>query len=1337
MTKHIVPRRVVRLRAEGEEQYGEMPIESLGVYRDAPAWVLLGEPGAGKTEAFEREAEATSAVYRTVAEFVAGDVDPDWQSKTLFLDALDEVRGGGGGTTLHQVAAQLKRLSKPRFRISCRAADWYGQMDAQTLTGLTETKELTVLVLQPLGESEIVEVLEKNHQVPDGSIFVHEAKRRGLQELLGNPQTLDLLARAVRVKWPESRSHAFEFAAKTLAKETNRAHREKRSDTPEQLVEAVGYLSALMLLGNCRGIALDEGVATSYYPALAEMGVNDLNLARAAVRSRLFRQSASSEERVEPLHRSIAEFLAARWVVASTASGCLPSGRLMKVLLGRDGRVVAGLRGLYGWMATLSGEMGDRFIADDPLTVVLYGDVQSMPAARKRSVLGSLRHEVERNIAFRSHLPGIEAFGGLSDPALVDDFRQVLQVKERDRVTQSFAYCVLEILDNGQPLPELVPDLMDCVRDPSWWPICRQTALDAWIKNQSGGTLILGVLDEITAGAIVDDDDELAGRSLRTLYPAHLPTNRLLDYCHPPKDPNLIGAYRLFFEYDLPERVPARDLPELLDQLSSRSDWREAGDERLDLSHWPGRLLVRGITECGDSASPERIYGWIGLDPDTAWRMDPEGAGLKKASEWFARHPDVYKSVLAYGLDSIADRADPWPGIYEVECRLRWFPVPPDLGAWHLERAGGVSNEGLVRHHLLEATRLLANRRCDVGLTLEGLEAFRDVHPEWKDFIDGLLFVENRPEDAEHRVREGAWRAERAENRKRRGEILGERIDEVRTGLAAAYVMYELALVWAGFHHDARGQTPAERLASFCNDDGGEVLSAVEEGFERCIDRSDLPEPDSTFALHARSEHPLMTLPCLLGMDLRWQRDPGGIDMLADETLSRMIAFQLVLPTVFPDSWFEQVVGSRPDLVADVYLRYARCLFRTKRDYLSYSRQIENEEDFAPLAKRVVPALLLVFPRKARRGQLSCLASLLKAALRRRMPELEGIIASRIERGGMDVGQTVYWHVTAMLVSPRDWQDSLWRYVGHDGRRIGHLSAFLDEEFGESEDPAAFSAETLARLIELLLPHADLDWASGIVTPSKRRGDQLRGLVKRLTAIGDEKALAAIESLIARPGMDRLDYMLASAREETRVALREREYRFPDLDSITTVLSGGPPVGVDDLQTLGLEFLDEIAERIRGGNEDRNNAFWDMVSPPRPRKENLCRDTLLQWLRPYADQYGILCDPESDYRQDKRADITLFFGATMKVPIEIKVDRNREVWSGLRDQLIGQYACASEAAGYGIYLVLWFGRRGLPGAPDGGAQPRSAAELRARLEALLEVEERGRIAIRVLDVSRP
>jgi hypothetical protein len=88
-----------------------------------------------------------------------------------------------------------------------------------------------------------------------------------------------------------------------------------------------------------------------------------------------------------------------------------------------------------------------------------------------------------------------------------------------------------------------------------------------------------------------------------------------------------------------------------------------------------------------------------------------------------------------------------------------------------------------------------------------------------------------------------------------------------------------------------------------------------------------------------------------------------------------------------------------------------------------------------------------------------------------------------------------------------------------------------------------------------------------------------------------------------------------------------------------------------------------------------------------------------------------------------------------ELPIEIKRDDNRYLWTALRSQLIKQYTISPKAADHGIYLVLWFGNNDLPAVKDGGKKPTSPEALQTRLETQLDLEEQKHIFVRVIDVS--
>lgn len=133
--------------------------------------------------------------------------------------------------------------------------------------------------------------------------------------------------------------------------------------------------------------------------------------------------------------------------------------------------------------------------------------------------------------------------------------------------------------------------------------------------------------------------------------------------------------------------------------------------------------------------------------------------------------------------------------------------------------------------------------------------------------------------------------------------------------------------------------------------------------------------------------------------------------------------------------------------------------------------------------------------------------------------------------------------------------------------------------------------------------------------------------------------------------------------------------------------------------------------------------------------ENSCRDALLEMLRQRLEPRGISCDPEVDHVGDKRADIRISFKNRIAIPIEIKGDWHRALWTAPTSQL-PRYTASDITDSYGVYLVLWTGGSEQPPPRDRGKKPRSAADLRERLQAYIASRNTTtRIEVFVLDVS--
>ena len=164
--------------------------------------------------------------------------------------------------------------------------------------------------------------------------------------------------------------------------------------------------------------------------------------------------------------------------------------------------------------------------------------------------------------------------------------------------------------------------------------------------------------------------------------------------------------------------------------------------------------------------------------------------------------------------------------------------------------------------------------------------------------------------------------------------------------------------------------------------------------------------------------------------------------------------------------------------------------------------------------------------------------------------------------------------------------------------------------------------------------------------------------------------------------------------------------------------------------------LSEIAERIQTDNADDWRKYWNEDShgrPSSPKHENSCRDVLLSDLRKLLPR-GLDAQPEGQYTNDKKTDVVVASYGDFRVPIEIKKNGNRDLFSSLRNQLIALYTRDSAARGYGIYLVLWFGERYSKPLPS-GMRPRDFRELKKSVESVLSEDESRRISVCVIDVS--
>ncbi|RIA21320.1 hypothetical protein DFO61_3743 [Ectopseudomonas oleovorans] len=1339
----LVARRVLKVAEtqDEEQRREELPLDN---FRMTPAWVLLGEPGAGKSEALKQAALEVDGVYVTVNELI-NTTPPleEWREKTLFIDALDEARSAGADSLPLRIRQQLLRLGKPAFRLSCRAADWYGSTDIADLQDASPDGLLTVLQLCPLSSEDIQQILHSNYNVIDPKAFIEQAERHGIAALLSNPQMLGLMARAVNgEKWPESRSEVYRLACEKLAEENNVRHRqtsEAKAVDNDTLLKAAGQLFAVQLLSSKAGISNDSDSSDNNYPELKQFKPEIPAAARRGLQSALFTPAPGNADHLIPHHRSIAEYLAARWLADNLDRKSLPHGRLLNLLLGFDGGVVADLRGLLAWLAQQSISIRRRLIEADPLGIVLYGDVGPFSTADKRDLLQALRQQAERFPGYRWHLwQDMSGFRALADESLLEDFERILLASERDEATQSHMACVLDILKYGHADTTLAAPLLAMIKDASLWPRLRTSALSIWLKMASP-VETKDLLSLICSSQVDDNDDQLLGKLLDFLYPEHLSPTELLLCFHSPKDSRLIGSYRMFWERWLPERAPQAHLPALLDGLCGKQEVFNKNRSEWMISRSIGRLLAHTLDELGESATSEQLFNWLGVGADQHGYFNRDHDSQLKIQNWLERHPQQYKAVLE---QCIKAEAFPYQSL-----RLHGAKPPEDIGLWHLHLAG-TTGEAEARVHLQQAVYALLQDRGARGLSLEVLDEWGQKFPSRADWLSEWLTCDL--EQSYWRVKAAAQslsdKKQQAEERYQRTQSLRPELHTIATGSATAGLLDELATVWLFGFLDINGETASERFANY-SDLGNELMQAAESGFRKCLQRSDLPSAAEIIALNQTGERYYISLPCLLGLQLSWIDTPAQVAELPNDQVEILLAMYLCTPHPGLDelnAWSAQIAQQRPELFSRVLLLHAASVFATGNSSAGMGYALSGDNSYTKVAQLASSELLRQFPETAAAQQLHDLHQLLKAALVFAPECLAALTLQKLKSPQLHAEQRLLWLALQVLTGSADESEEFWQRIGEAEEADVAMQLAVEVLMQGIQLQALRPSQPerlLGRLIETLIRHADMERGrGGFVTAAMDLGEELRGMIDWL---GTQTAVAArdeLQHLLDIPTLASQHYRIRSTLEQQQARKREAEFQFLGLEAVADVLANQAPANVADLMHLTLCHLDDIAHELRHANDDGYRMFWNIPTrQPRSRRgENLCRDVLLARLRSRLDAHGIGIAPEYDHAGDKRADLHLDYRNLLALPIEIKRDDHEKLWTALRDQLITQYAYAPKSAGHGIYLVLWFGdSKKLKSPPKGKPKPSTPHELRAQLESQLSEEERKRVFVRVLDVSWP
>jgi hypothetical protein len=624
------------------------------------AMVLLGEPGVGKTTAFQQLIAGVDTGSSNSAEAQVIEVDAADLTDVTFDELLGrhlrtlpakqkKLHTGGGGTggefatrtdvggslliidqidespLVRHLAGRIRNAlngrdtSHLRLLLGCRTADYPSELSDVLRSHFGNC---VLADLAPLTREEAVR-LAASAEHTDGERLVATAVNVGAGVLANVPLTLGLLVRTYRQTGSLNARPTTLFSqgvTQLLAEHDETRRIVDDESTVEQKTAIAGRIAARLLLSGRRTIWLGSVLASGEQDLNAESLVGGeescvsgsftatKKMVSATLATGLF--TGRGANRLGFRHGSFTAYLTARYLIDRD----VPKAQLERLFLvagADDSRSVpTQLREAAAWLVTLDPGRAQWLAQADPESLVAHSPIVDSYEVRALIVDALLQRagEVElgdapwtRGRRDLSH-PGLAAqlLAALGDTkgSEPEDWPSLARVRLAVRLAREAG-----TLDLGKPL-------LDLAANDAWTPHLRQlAALTAFETNPDQAipqlAELLDHLADVDYAARLDPDDELRGALLDMLWPSHISTERILPHLRRRRNRNLFGSYRRF-EQTFPYNLSEDDLPVVLNWATGQlGDGQRASDSRSSTDD---------MQQLDDDISFERPVG--GMDPE-------------------------------------------------------------------------------------------------------------------------------------------------------------------------------------------------------------------------------------------------------------------------------------------------------------------------------------------------------------------------------------------------------------------------------------------------------------------------------------------------------------------------------------------------------------------------------------------------------------------------------------------------------------------------------------------------------------------------------------------------
>lgn len=1318
--------------------------------------VILGDPGIGKTWLMEMLGEQNNHQFIRAASLLRQPDGKSFGNSRLVIDGLDEVAAINEGDPLHNVLTKLIACGKPPFILSCRVAEWRGvsaKIDIADEYG-TAPRDLN---LELLDEDEAVAALERRADRDKAREAIYTLKQAGLSEFFRNPLYLDFVAAIINANGtlPSTRAELYDRAVAQLRLEANPRHQGQGVDSlsEDAALDAAGAIMAAMLVTGQSSI-VTAGSAENALKLTELSEISDPSPMKAVLRSNLFRALPSGKCQFIPLHRTVAEFLGARWLarhVDRHSSARQMTNRIIG-LIAAEGGVPSSLRGLHAWFPKFSPtRLGPSAIDRDPYGVIRYGDGDGLNADQARRLIEALRQLALFDPWFRDSYWASEATGALAQPSLRDEIRALA---ENDDEHVALRCLVLEAVV-GSPIAEALQDELEAImlnpkriyreRRASGEAIAgiENTQFD-WPKALK---TLLGLKDHDSARLATELLDDMGFEKIPVELVASviIANGRLFQ-----KKSRETRTFGTFFR--LQKQYPTECVTALLDALAAKvlpkldpkKWWGDGYDDRWgEFAGLVRKLCIRQLEHDAGAVSPDQLWRWLTMIE----REYTHGGDERKAIAEFLQKDDR----LRRGVQRLS--------VLSPESQKAFFAEASRL---HRLSSGFAFTDDDARILLAEIVArndpedrerwmaLVSHFRADGLIPIEIRKIARPYAKGDQELCDFLVKKPKRQKlddwDIKHRRMMRAREKREQQGREKARANHTSNIDAVRRG--ELRWIYAPAQACLGMYRDLeREGPPADRISEWLGDD---IRDAALEGFEAVLHRNDLPTADQIADSYAESRVWNFAYPMLAGAGQRFLSGQG-FDDLSDELVSALAIaceHELLSGREQFDGLEEALnnqLRKKPAAYENHLRRKIEPMLLANRTHIYGLYRLTRTDNERPLSMRLSLTWLQRFPDLPLEVERDLVGCLLYAPEENRAdywPELTAIAKARLAASGGVGERAKYWRGIQFSLDFEAATKGFPDVSAKNREWLWYISRPIYQRHSEREHYPSASLHFLAWLVTTFR----IAWPYAARPSGTTSGDQspwdatelLEWAIYQIAKNPSDDASAILRQLRDAPEDGYTTTIQANIANQRRARL-EAHFKSPSLAAYKAVLSAnGAPQNAADVQAIVLSELAFLQERLRGDALNLVNNFYN--DKGKPRDENSCRDQLLIAIGPTLP-FNIQTPPEVAMPQGNRSDGAFAFG-DISVPLECKGQWHKDVWFAAATQLDRFYSIEHKAAKKGIYVVFWFGAdapvgRRLKLPPNDAPRPESAHDMQLALHSLLPIERRADIAIVVLDLTRP